>query len=321
MLTTQITLEDAQKSIKEIEDSLLTDTTTLHHMFISKQDAVRFLAECYEVLIYHEKIDMKENQIANFLVKKLSKLDSKISQTHIYDNLPAKYKEHKLNPLNDSENRNDNSSLNTKDYTEENQNEIKFIEQQIHVLKLRISKLKVQPYLSQIDPEIYREHFIIKNTALKLMEDAMDDRKTIPLNTIHLLLDAYDTANLKYAAGEYISLLKKFGAQKKDESIKILKQFSPKQLGKILRGHVREIHQSMEIHTQAEAYENGFYGKCPCPECGSWRVNLESQYDPITDTFADPSLYCYKCGQISPKPMAKLPLSQPTPQITESNTI
>ena len=189
------------------------------------------------------------------------------------------------------------------------------------MLRLRLLKLRSSHYISILEPEEYRENYIKRHAAYKMLADALDDRKTVPVNTIHLLLLAYDMATLKYAAGEYISLLKVFGAQKKEEGMKILKQFSPKQFGKILRGHVRELHQSMEIITQEDAYENGFYGKGNCPECSSWRVNLESQYDVELKIITKRMLYCYQCGKMSDAPKVKLPLSSPTPQITSERIL
>ena len=320
ILLSNLTIETAESAINEIETGLQNKDTIIHHMFTEKRDVVRYLAECYEVLITNEKMDLEVKQIANYLVKKLAKFESNIYSTYIYDSLPAKYKSHRINPLL-SDNPSNNRDINTTpDYEKENINEINFIEANISLLKLRANKLKTSHYTSLLEPETYREQFIIRNAALKMLADTLDDRKTIPLNTIHLLLAAYDTANLKHAAGEYISLLKKFGAEKKEKALSTLKVFSSKQMGKILRGHVRELHQSMEILTQEDAYENGFYGKCGCPECGSWRVNLESQYDHNTG-FADPTLYCYKCGKFSPPPMVKLPISQATPRITQEKTL
>jgi hypothetical protein len=224
----------------------------------------------------------------------------------------------------DSSEWNETSSLNSTeetpvDYTKENQNEITFIESQIALYKQRISKLKTSHYLSKIDSEIYRENFIVRQAAHDMLSTVLDDRKTIPVNTIHILLQAYDTANLKHAAGEYISELKKYGAQKKAQGIEILKAFSPKQMGKILRGHVRELHQSMEINTQDEAYDNGFYGKKNCPECASWRVNLEIHSR--GEGSAVLILYCYKCGTSSNPPTVKIPLSMPTPRIIEEKIL
>lgn len=324
MSTSTLTLQDAELSIQNIEKDISTNSTIIHHMFTKKKDAVRFLADCYEVLIFHKKIDLQVTQIAHYLVKKLTKLNKDIYPTYIYDSLPSKFKSHRES-LEYSEIPSDNSSLNTTnnfDYEEENQSEISFVEDQISILKLRLTKLKTSQYVSLLEPEIYREQYIIRRAALKFLSDALDDRKTVPINTIHLLLLAYDTYNLKHAAGEYISLLKKFGAQKKDEGITNLKKiFSTKQMGKILRGQTRELHQSMEIITQEDAYANGFYGRTSCDECSSWRIILESSYDFVTQTFTNQKLNCFACGVITAAPSVKLPLTSPTPQFTESREL
>lgn len=323
MTTTELTLQDAELSIENIEKDISTNSTIIHHMFTKKKDAVRFLADCYEVLIFHKKIDLKVPQIAHYLVKKLTKLNKDIYPTYIYDSLPSKFKSHRES-LEYSEIPSNNSSLNTTiiNYEQENQSEISYVEDQISILKLRLTKLKTSQYVSLLEPEIYREQYIIRRAAQKFLSDALDDRKTVPINTIHLLLLAYDTYNLKHAAGEYISLLKKFGAQKKDEGITNLKKiFSTKQMGKILRGQTRELHQSLEIITQEDAYANGFYGKKSCDECSSWRIILESSYDFTTQTFTNQKLNCFACGAITIPPTVKLPLTSSTPQFTKSGEI
>lgn len=316
----QLDLDTAQSAINEIELSLTDPNHILHRMFAEKRDIVRYLAECYEILVINEKLEIQTNQIANYLLKRVTKIDAAIGKSWVYDSLPAKYKFNRLTKQEfESSERTDNGSLNTPpDYEKENNNEIKFVEAQIALYKARISKLKTTHYLSKLDPEIYREHFIIRQAAHDMLSTVLDDRKTIPINTIHLLLMAYDMANLKHAAGEYISLLKKFGAEKKEQGLKTLKLFSSKQMGKILKGHVRELHQSMEIETQTDAYENGYYGKVPCPECGSWRINKEIHQNTSSPEEYFLILYCYKCGSTSDPPPVKLPLSTPTPQLIES---
>ena len=92
-------------------------------------------------------------------------------------------------------------------------------------------------------------------------------------------------------------------------------------MGKILRGQTRELHQSEEIITQKDAYDNGFYGKVNCEECGFWRVILETHYNPHTDSFTNPTLSCFKCGKTTTPPPVKLRMSTPTPQIDKSGTV
>ncbi len=286
-----ITIEAAESAIQEIEGGLSNSNHLVYKMLSNKSDVVRYLADCYEVLIVNEKMEIEKSQIATYLMKKLKSIDANISKVWVYDSLPAKYKAHRINQLNDELSElTKNSSINT-NFEQENQNEITFVEDLISLYRLRLIKLRTSHYVSKLEPETYREEYIIRQAAYKLLVDALDNRKTIPLNTIHLLLQAFDKANLKHAAGEYIALLKKFGAQKKDEGITELKKiFSSKQMGKILRGHTRELHQSLEIQTKADAYENGFYGKHNCDDCGSWRIILETPYNTRTNTFEQGSV-------------------------------
>lgn len=320
LLLTEELIQKAKQSIEEIEQGISTNDSLIHNMFASKGAAIRFLADQYEILSESNTIPLEKNQIANFLMKRLQELNVNFGVSWAYDSLPSKYKNHRVTQGIDDDysvKRNEDSSLYT-DYEAENKLEITFLDSYINLLKQRITTLKKEPYYSLLEPEQYREYYIIRGTAFKMLEDVLDNRKTVPVNTIHLLYHVYDTLNLKKAAGEYIVDLKKFGAEKKDGSINEMKKlFDPKQLGKILSGHVRELHISQEPQTQEDAYENGFYGKCNCEECGSWRIVLQTSYNPKTGTFANSQLYCFACGLTTKPPRVKLPMSHPTPQITE----
>ena len=46
-----ISLEVAQSAVNEIETGLKDSTHIIHQMFAQKRDVVRYLADCYEVLI------------------------------------------------------------------------------------------------------------------------------------------------------------------------------------------------------------------------------------------------------------------------------
>jgi len=167
----------------------------------------------------------------------------------------------------------------------------------------------------------YHEELIIRKASQKLVDEAFDNRKAVPISSMSLLLDAFFTVNNKYAANVFISKLKQYGAQKKDKAMKSFNLFSSKQLTKILKGHVRELHQCFEINTQKDAEDNGFYWKIPCPECGNWRIILESRYNHVTGTFAPPTLNCFACGKESKPPPVKLPYYQLGPKITEQRIL
>jgi len=314
---TDISIKEAQEAINSIEDGLANSDSIIKKMFTEKKHVVRYLADCYEILIVNRKMEGNINEIATYLMKKIKSLDADISKIWVYESLPAKYKSHRLNADELSE-FTQNSSIYTKNYEVENAMEIDFINSYVMLLKQRITALKKEPYCRAIDAEQYREDYIIRGAALKLLQDTWDNRKTVPVNTIHLLLDAFDRLNLKRAAGEYISLLKKFGAEKKEGAMKDMKKiFTPKQVGKILKGLTRELHMSQEIHNSKDAYENGFFGKACCEDCGNWRVIIQSHYNPKTDSFDDPELYCFACGHTGDIPPTKLPLSSPTPRRTD----
>lgn len=320
-----IDITKAQKDIDEIESGIKNNDSLINKMFVLKRDVVRHLAECYEVLVNADKITIQTSEIANFLIKKLETIDANITKVWVYDSLPAKYKSHRPNQLSELSDFTVDSSHNSShdtSYEEVNRLEINFLTSFINLLKQRRTALKNEPFYSKLESEQYMEHYIIKSTALNMVENAWNNRKTVPVNTIHLLLQVFDIYNLKYAAGQYISELKKFGSEKKEHAINLLDTtFSSKQLRKILKGQTRELHISMEIRTQNEAYENGFFGKTQCTECNSWRIILNTEYNSTTDSFSRSILYCFACGNSSSPPFVKLPLSSPTPRITEEKIL
>ncbi len=323
----------AQKDIDEIEQGFSNPNSIYHKTILNKGELLRLLASSYELLSINNVIDVPVNHIANHIMKRVTELNTNLSKAWIYDSLPTKYKSHRFNPNivseeTESSKRTDNSSLYV-NYEEQNSSEIFFYETQIQMCKKILTHLKTEPYIQKadennitiLDIQEYESDLVVRTAAQTLVNDTFDNRKTVPLNTIHLLLESFYSASNKYAAGLYISKLKEYGIQKKDQSINVLqKLFTPKQLGKILKGETREIHQSFQILTEEDAYENGFYGKAKCPECGDWRVRLEPKYNWTTDTFSDPRLRCYACLEYSDAPKVKLPLSRPTPQQQVVNT-
>lgn len=317
----------AQKDIDEIEKGLANPESVFYKTLMNKGQLIRLLAASYEMLSVNNIIDVPVNKIANHIVHKVEALNSDLSTTNIYHALPQKYKYHQINPKSEedefnSQHGNENSSLNT-NYEEQNSSEINYYTTQIELCKKILLHLKSEPYVEKTDSDgaplldllEYDSDMVIRRAAQQFVLQTFDNRKTVPTNTIHLLLQAYMQTSNKYAAGVYISKLKQFGIQKKDNSIQIQqKLFTPKQLGKILKGETKDVHQSFIILNTDEAYENGFYGKCNCSECGSWRIRLESRYNYQTDTFEDPKLHCYECLQTTKPPLVKFPLSRPTPK-------
>ena len=178
----KITVEIAQSSINQIEKSLEDPSHHIHQMLSQKRDVVRYLAECYEVLIENHKIDIPTNEIAKYLMKRLESIHADITKVWIYESLPAKYKKHSFNQPNELTEFTKSSSLNTPDYQAENRIEIDYVESEIALLKQRMIKLKTSHYMNKLEPEMYREEYIIRNAAQKLMIDAMDDRKTVPVH-------------------------------------------------------------------------------------------------------------------------------------------
>jgi hypothetical protein len=313
----------AQKDIQEIEQGFSNTNSIFSKTILNKGELLRLLAASYEVLSINKVINISVDHIASHIMKRITELNSELSSTRVYDSLPSKYKYHVVNPVTEedkynSQDGNGNSDIYT-NYERDNTPEINYYNTQIQLCKNIILHLKTEPYILKTDPngspvfdlQEYESDMVIRNAAQSFVSDTFDNRKTVPLNTIHFLLQAFFNYNNDYAAGVYISKIKEYGIQKKDKSIVMLKKlFTSKQLVKILRGQTKEVHQSFEILTEDDAYENGFYGKAKCGECGNRRVRLEEKYDWKTGSFGERKLYCYACLKITTPPKVKLPLSK-----------
>lgn len=312
----------AQKDIQDIENNLSNPTSILHRTLLGKGEVLRLLATSYEILFNNGLSKVPVNGIASHILKRVSEINTNLSKSWIYESLPAKYKTHRLNNIagyeyTQSVKRTESSSIDS-DYESQNFSEIDFYNTQIILCKKLISHLKTHEYITKIGDngltvlnlEEYDSDLVIRTTSQDFVLSVFDNRKTVTLNTIHLLLQAFFDMSNKYAAGLYVSKLKEFGIQKKKQAITQSKKlFTPKQLRKILKGETKEIHQSFEIVTSQEAYENGFYGKINCSECGSWRVKLQEIYNYTTDSFSNPLLHCFSCLEDTRLPKVMLPLT------------
>ncbi len=324
-MSLQEKITHAKLTISQIESDFSNVDSITHKALMSKGQIIRLYAETFEFLSINDSLDIPVNQIANHIMKRMKEMKANVFSTYVYDSLPAKYKSHRLNPTNGdddglishSDNPREDASYITPE--EENKPEIDFWKDQMTLCKKVITHLKSNSFLLKKESDTYllekeySEELIIRKSAQKYLDEAFDDRKTVPLRTISLLLDSFFHANNNYAASNYITRLKEYGSQKKQSSFKAIQaNFSSKQLTKILKGHVTELHLSLEILTQQDAYDNGFFGKTNCPECGSWRIILDQKY--VHGQFSIPELSCFACGKTSEAPRVKLPLSTATPQ-------
>ena len=85
-------IKDVELQIAEIETGLSDQNNIIYKMFTQKKDIIRYLADCYEVLVINGKIDIQKNQIAKHLMKRMKEINADITKTWIYESLPSKYK-------------------------------------------------------------------------------------------------------------------------------------------------------------------------------------------------------------------------------------
>lgn len=298
-------IEQLEKGFSD-EGSLFYEVATMQ-----KQNLVVKMAEYHENLWKLGASDVPPQEIANFLVKRFATLKLKIHPSTVYDNLPPRFKSHTPNPKSDeletnSENPNDNSSLNIKP-EEENADWIECINNQIDFLRSFRTKLSTSSFtskLSEIAKKELQETLGHINASVRIANKIFDDRQSVPVEFQHFLAASFMHQTNNFAAGLYISQVKDYGANRSKEARQKLKKLADlgekfekeedtmtsKQAMKIILGYVKKVAPIFEPKNRNEALATGvYYGtQCPNSECNSWRVFLDSEG---ANTFCR----CYAC--------------------------
>jgi len=125
-------------------------------------------------------------------------------------------------------------------------------------------------------PEKELEEFLLRwDGAISRCSEILDGRHQVMPSTQHMLFYALSVSTLNYTYSTYVRFIRDF------------ERMTPKQSGKILRGHVTKMELLYEPKTRQEARHAGFYG-VRCETCGSWRQ--EYRFDSNSNRFM---LYCY----------------------------
>jgi len=126
-------------------------------------------------------------------------------------------------------------------------------------------------------PEKELEEFLVRwDGAIDRCAEILDGRHQVMPSTQHILFYALSVSTLNYTYSTYVRFIRDF------------ERMTPKQSGKILRGHVTKMELLYEPKNRQEARHAGFYG-IQCEICGSWRQ--EYRFDSNSNRFM---LYCYK---------------------------
>ena len=171
-------------------------------------------------------------------------------------------------------------------YEEENQIYIGHIKRNIELQREIIRKLETSPFISKLDIAAMKdlnEFLYCSGQIMEQTREAWDDRQKIPMSTqIHLARICIDESN-HHSAAVYIAYVKE------------LFSISAKQIGKTLRGIIRNVDFRYEPNTEQTARDGGYYGK-PCTKCSNYRVKYEHGW-----------LHCFKCEYDEQAEPEKLP--------------
>ena len=304
----ELTIEEINTEIKYIEDGLTLSPTLFKWMSSSKREGFQDLAELYEKKFTLEpELEIKTNQVANYMVKRFTELGITFSTTTLYDGVSSKYKSHEENPdKDDSRSGNENSSINAE---EENKNYLEIIEDQIALYKLIKTKLLHSHFMTKlntIEQKQVNESFLHMRTIIKITKALFDDRQSVPLHLQHLLISANIQQTNNFAMGIYVSKVKDFGANRFKKARQEMKRLAKagqkytkkddtltsKQGMKILLRKFKRILQINEPQNRDDAISIGNYGlQCPNKECKSWRVErtINNQTFKMEDQ-------CHACG-------------------------
>jgi len=126
-------------------------------------------------------------------------------------------------------------------------------------------------------PEKELEEFLLRwDGSIDRCSEILDGRHQVMPSTQHILFYALSVSTLNYTYSTYVRFIRDF------------ERMTPKQSGKILRGHVTKMELLYEPKNRQEARHAGFYG-VQCETCGSYRQ--EYRFDSNSNKFM---LYCYK---------------------------
>jgi|APSaa5957512535_1039671.scaffolds.fasta_scaffold02378_5 hypothetical protein len=319
-------LELINKKLDSLNGDLKSDQHYINDiLFKNRKDFYSGWCNLLEEKCVLEGEPEKIKSVANVIRLKLIETGHGSAVNYMYEQVSSKFKSHNTNDNTEElgnsfpVNGNDNSSkINSVNFEEENSQYIETIDLLIDFLKSQKSKLKIMPFVSNLDPNTFAEenHILIK--SIQFAEEVWDNRQSVPTLTQFLLAKTIAEETINHGSGIFIKHLKKYGAAKSKSSINILDDLTSKQSGKILKGNVRNILPIFEPKSKVEAIFSGFYGT-PCENCDSFRV-IEIQSRPGVW-----QCKCFNCANIFNSvsimkcPSCYLPLEQETLEKIQKN--
>ena len=209
-------------------------------------------------------------------------------------------------------------------YEEENEFFLVTLENSIRSIKSAQEYFLRNPAFSELTEEGKHEaremlHIIQKSTDF--LNASFNDKTKIPTFAQFLLVKAYVEDTNNAAGGLYLSLLRKFGADKVETAKEALSDLiTPKQTGRNMAGRTKIQHPRYDPKTEEEAMKMNFYGvKCTNKNCKShgYRVDYDQvmteppvkdeQGNIITPAKWDTQLVCFVCRTVQKPKTFDLP--------------
>lgn len=285
-------IRESHKKIDELLQKLRTPGNLIYDVYNTpspKKDLILGWAKELERL--HELGDYKEpiNTISAHIHRELKKMNLESAKFWAWEVLPAKYKNPEYNRIIEEEN--DLAVVNpAKDSSEKealrykchvsNILYIKRLERTIEVLTRFKKKLMTDTiFVTKLNQKELGEFYTVWDSRIKHCVDILDGREKVMPTTQHFLFATLATETQSFTYSAYVRFIKDFN------------ELTPKQAGKILRGHVSHVHPLWDPQNRAEAIEVGFVGS-QCVQCGSWRVEYKYNSD---DRVKDFQGFCHAC--------------------------
>jgi len=276
------TLQYIQQQVKWIEQELFTPGTVENSIWVSnapKRDLVTKWADYLEQLHGLGVYDAPVNTISSHISARFRQnhMESAIhwarhSLDHKFKNLKYDYQMEEDMIIEGGR----HDHIDSSDYRIVNEEYIGIIQNSIKVLQEFQEALeKEMPIQSYIPAPEWGEYKLRMNYSIDRLHQILDGREKVPPTTMHLLVYAKMQATLSDAYSHYVRY-------RKEEA-----ELTPKQTGKILKGHVSKIALLYEPKSEQEALSAGFYGQ-QCEKCDSWRTEKK-----VNTNNNNWMLYCY----------------------------
>lgn len=148
--------------------------------------------------------------------------------------------------------------------------------------KIRINLETKVEFVPKLDQSELGEFYLHWDFANKRITEILDGRDKVLPSQQHILFQALAEATQSFTFSMFV------------RKIRDLAVLTPKQAGKILRGHITHVQDLYDPKNRTEACEVGFYGTqceyCEKFEKASWRVEYKYNKDS-----ANYELFCHQC--------------------------